>query len=47
MTTPIVTEIIRRLEPVAHDTFVDGLGAVARGEREPAAPAAGKRQGRS
>jgi len=25
MSTPIVTEITRRLEPVAHDTFIDDL----------------------
>jgi hypothetical protein len=47
MTTPIVTEINRRLEPVAHDTFIDDLGATRRGEREPASQAAGQRQGRS
>jgi hypothetical protein len=27
MTTPIVTEITRRLEPIAHDPFIDGLRA--------------------
>jgi hypothetical protein len=30
MRTPIVTEITRRPEPVAHDTFIDDLRA-ARG----------------
>jgi hypothetical protein len=25
MSTPIVTEITRRLEPVVHDTFIDDL----------------------
>ena len=30
MTTPIVTEINRRLDPVAHDTFTDDLGHTAR-----------------
>jgi hypothetical protein len=47
MTTPIVTEINRRLEPVAHDTFIDDLTAVRRGARESAVPAAGRRQGRA
>jgi hypothetical protein len=27
MTTPIVTEIPRALEPVVHDTFIDGAAA--------------------
>jgi len=38
MNTPIVTEITRRLEPVAHDTFIDDLPA-ARDTDRPAAPA--------
>lgn len=29
MTTPIVTEIPRALEPVGHDTFIDGPVAPA------------------
>jgi hypothetical protein len=29
VSTPNVTEITRRLEPVAHDTFIDDLRAVA------------------
>jgi hypothetical protein len=28
MSTPTVTPIIRRLEPVAHDTFIDDLRAL-------------------
>jgi hypothetical protein len=34
MTTPIVTEITRRLEPVAHDPFIDGLRAARGTEQE-------------
>ncbi len=29
MTTPIATEITRRLEPVARDPFIDHLGTAA------------------
>jgi hypothetical protein len=47
MTTPSVTEINRRLEPVAHDTFIDDLSAARRGEREAVAQAAGQRQEQS
>ena len=47
MTTPIVTQINRRLEPVAHDTFIDDLTAVRRAERESAVPASGQRQRRA
>jgi hypothetical protein len=28
MTTPIVTEIIRRPEPVDHDSFIDDLRSI-------------------
>jgi hypothetical protein len=43
MTTPIVTENTRRLEPVARDPFIDGLRA-SRGE-EPDAGAGRPRSG--
>jgi hypothetical protein len=34
MTTPTVTELIRRPEPVVHDPFIDGLRpAAAAGQR--------------
>jgi hypothetical protein len=34
MRTPIVTEITRRPEPVAHDTFIDDLRAAPASEHK-------------
>jgi hypothetical protein len=35
VSTPIVTEITRRLEPVAHDTFISDLRPVSAGGQPP------------
>jgi hypothetical protein len=42
MSTPVVTEIITRREPVAHDPFVDDL-RVTRSTDAPRAPARRRR----
>jgi hypothetical protein len=40
MSTPIVSEIRRRPEAVAHDDFIDDLAVRHRESPEPSAPAA-------